>query len=132
MENTINQCLNQKFVINKIEDIEYIIRTLIDDLNDDYELCTDERGIKGPLIKYGYLDLVFKNSNNQFILVFCEGENIGYREERKKPMDVKLSLPDYMNKYLSNIDLFLPVSLTITDCCHTNDDSIWREKHLYI
>jgi len=64
MENTINACLNKSFVINEIREIESIIRNLIDDLTDDYGLITDERGMKGPLVKYGYLDLVFKNSSN--------------------------------------------------------------------
>lgn len=131
MENTINECLNKNFVINEISEVEFIIRDLIKDLTDDYKLTTDERGIKGPLVKYGYLDLVFKNPSDQFILVFCKGENIGYSKEREKPLNTRLSISEYMQKYLTNIHLFLPVSLTIIDCCHTNDDSIWIEKYFY-
>jgi hypothetical protein len=131
MENTITESLNKSFTITEISEVEHTIRNLVMDLTDDYKLKTDEGGIIGPLVKYGLLDLVFENSSGQFILVFCKGKNIGYSEERKKATENKLSISEYMQKYLSNIQLFLPVSLTIIDCCHTNDDSIWMEKYFY-
>lgn len=131
MENTIQESLNLSFVIHKISDVENSIRNLVTELTEDYTLITDELEITGPLVKYGLLDLAFKNASGQFILVFCEGENIGYSAERKKSVETRLSVSEYMQKYLSNMELFLPVSVTIKDCCHTDDDLIWKEKYFY-
>lgn len=131
MEKTIKACLHQSFVILEIQQVEGLIRSLVPDLTEDYQLKTDEEGIKGTLVKYGLLDLTFENSSGQFILVFCEGENIGYRMERKKPLENRLSVSDYMQKYLSNMELFLPVLVTIKDCCHTDDAFIWKETYFY-
>ncbi|SDL62523.1 hypothetical protein SAMN05421823_10781 [Catalinimonas alkaloidigena] len=129
---TIYYPIGELITIDHYNDIEPKIRSLIDELTDNYVLSTDDNGIKGPLIKYGILDLTFKERGFQYLKVFGKGKELGYVPQSKKADNFNADdLQEYLSKYMNDIDSFFPIEIEIVDCCKTDNEWVWSEKYLY-
>jgi hypothetical protein len=85
-EQTIHQVIGQVVVIPAYSSLEAALRGAVKELDENYYLQTAEEFIRGPLIKYGILDVTFQNrKTKRFLKIYGEADNVGYVSHIKKP-----------------------------------------------
>ena len=126
--------IGTSITIYSCEDIEQKIRSLIPELKSKYVLVSEERFIKGLLIKYGYIDLTFqKNGLNQYLRVFGKTDKLGFSSMKKKYPKIKYQeLINYFHTHFNDPSPLFPVNIEIVDCCTTDDPLAWLEKYFYV
>jgi hypothetical protein len=133
-EQAIPQAIGQVIILPNYHSIEAVLRGAVKELDENYSLRTEEEFVKGPLIKYGILDMTFQNrKTTQFLKIYCEADTGYFPSIKKTGKEVDLDeMRAYIFGHFKNIELLFPIRVEIIDCCFTNDEWIWAEKYFYV
>jgi hypothetical protein len=121
-------------IIPAYQHLEAALRGVINALEEDYYLLSEEANIKGVLAKYGILDVTFQHQKSaQLLKIYCQAAGIGYfpyleKSGGKFDMD---EMYGYVRGYLKDIDTLFPLSAQVIDCCLTTNPGVWDDKHFY-
>ena len=133
-EQIMPEVIGKVVVIPAYHSLEAALRGAVNELDENYCLQSEETFVKGPLVKYGILDVTFQNKKTQqFLKVYCQADEAGYVphiQQSGKQFEAD-EMREYMLRYLKDIEALFPLRATIIDCCLTNDQEIWTEKHFY-
>ena len=133
-EQTIPEVIGKIVIIPAYHSLEVALKGAVKELDEDYCLQSEDAFVKGPLVKFGILDVAFQNKKTQqFLKIYCQADEVGYfphLQQAGKQFEMD-EMREYMLRYLKDVESLFPIRTTIIDCCLTNDQEIWTEKHFY-
>lgn len=130
-EKTINRVIGMTIQVDSFADFGKVFNELIDSIRNNYNNITEEEFIKGLLVKYGFIDLTYKEADGDgFIRLFGKTEKCGAPFFYSN--DPNFDERNYFKKYTLDIESVFPLEFEIIDCCMTTDRHIWEEKYFYV
>jgi len=129
-ENTIKEPIGLVLQIESYEGLVHAFNQLTDSVSSGYKLKTDDYYLRGPLVKYGIVDLVYqKGEEEDFIRVFGRTQTMGVRRAHYYFKGIDIS--EFMRIGMEKFDTHFPLEVEVIDCCQTNDQWVWSEKYFY-
>jgi len=127
MENTQENIIGKKIVLESFDEFNSKFELVANFVSPALKNIT-EVDSKGLLVKYGFIDLTFKEALGQnFVRIFGETKKLGFQNLLKKDQDFK----QWYFETKNNFDNYFPLEIEITDCCVTDKENIWEDKHFY-
>ena len=127
MENTQNNIIGKKIILESFDEFDSKLELVANFISPALKNIT-QVDTKGLLVKYGFIDLTYKEAlGNNFVRLFGETKKLGFKNIGTKNQD----FVEWYNQTFNNFDSFFPMEITITDCCITDKENIWEDKHFY-